>query len=182
MLNVKMKFLDLVKQRRSVRNYLEKPVSGEIIEKCLEAARLAPSACNSQPWKFLVVTDPTIKNLLAQEAFGGIYAINSFAKRAPVLVVVIRDTGYIVKLGSFLRNTSYSLIDLGAASEHLVLQATEAGLGSCFIGWFNEKKVKKILGLRQKSKIDLIISLGYAAREILIEKKRRSLNEIRHFF
>ena len=133
-----MAFLDLVKKRRSCRRYLNKPIPREVIERCLEAARLAPSACNSQPWYFIVVDNEEIKNEIVQRAFCGIYSMNSFVKEAPCLVVVVRErSAYAARLAGCLRGIQYSLIDIGIACEHFILKAEEEGLGSCWIGWFN---------------------------------------------
>ncbi len=177
-----MKFIELVKNRQSVRRYLPKAVPREILERCLEAARLAPSACNSQPWSFIVAADPKLKNELAEAAFAGIYSTNAFAKKAPVIVVVVREpSNYAARLGGYFRNLQYSLIDIGIAGEHLVLQAAEEGLGTCWLGWFNEKAVKKILNLPKEKRIDLLISIGYAETEELRKKTRKSLNEISRF-
>ena len=83
-----MPFLDLVRKRQSERKYSDMPVPRDVIERCLEAARLAPSACNSQPWTFMVV-EGELKNRLATAAFSGLYSMNSFAARAPILIVVV---------------------------------------------------------------------------------------------
>jgi len=177
-----MNFLDIVKKRRSCRGYSPKPVSRKIIEKCLEAARLAPSACNSQPWYFIVVDDKRLKDKICERAFSGVYSICSFAKDAPVLVVVVRDSGrYIARVSGFLRGVQYSLIDIGIACEHFVLQATEHGLGTCWIGWFNEKWVKKVLNIPKNKNVDVIISLGYPKVRVSVAKGRKSLDEIREF-
>ncbi|HCJ67310.1 MAG TPA: NAD(P)H nitroreductase [Elusimicrobia bacterium] len=177
-----MKFIELVKKRQSVRKYLPKAVPREILERCLEAARLAPSACNSQPWSFIIVDNPKLKNELAEAAFSGIYSTNSFAKKAPVIIVVIREqSNYAARLGGYFRSIQYSLIDIGIAGEHLILQAAEEGLGTCWLGWFNEKAVKKILNLPKEKKIDLLISVGYAETEELRSKIRKPLNEISRF-
>ncbi len=157
-----MSLLNLIRQRRSVRNFLDKPVEREKIMACLEAARLAPSACNSQPWKFIVVDDPKLKKKLSQVAFNGIYSINTFCKKAPVIVAVISEKGkFIARIGGMFRSTRYYLIDIGIAIEHFVLQAEELGLGSCWIGWFNERAVKQVLNIPQYKKIDILIALGY---------------------
>ena len=177
-----MNFLDLVKKRYSVRNYLPRPVSRDVIDKCIEAARLAPSACNSQPWSFIVVDDPKMKAKVADAAFSGIYSMCSFAKTAPVLIIVITEKSkYAAKLGGRLRGTKFSLIDIGIVCEHLILQATEEGLGTCWIGWFNEKKIKRVLGFSQKVKIDILISMGYPADDSMSEKKRKTIFEIRRY-
>src|SRR3989339_620853 len=119
-----MTFIDLVKHRFSCRKFLNTPVEKEKLEQCLEAARLAPSACNSQPWSFIVVDEEKCKNRLAEEAFSGAYSMNAFAKSAPVLIVVVTErSGYIARLGGYFKGVQYSLIDIGIACEHLILQA-----------------------------------------------------------
>ncbi len=174
-------FQDLVNQRFSARDYLDQPVERDKINLCLEAARLAPSACNSQPWRFIVIDDPAMKNKICDSIFSGAYRMNLFVKKAPVLVVVISETGnFMTRIGNFFRNTRYYLIDIGIALEHFVLQATELGLGTCWIGWFNEAALKKELGLPKNTKIDVILSLGYPA-DIPLAKNRKSLQEMSCF-
>jgi nitroreductase len=178
-----MKFIELVRKRRSTRKYLQKALPREIIDQCLEAAHLAPSACNAQPWYFIVVDDEKVKNELADIAFSGIYATNTFAKKAPVLIVVLTNqSNYIAKMGSFFRNIKYSLIDIGIACDHLTLQAEELGVGTCWLGWFNEKGVKKFLNLPKSTKIDVMIGMGYPEKVFEKKKKRKSLEEIRQFY
>lgn len=177
-----MKFLELVKKRQSVRKYLPKAVPREILEKCIEAARLAPSACNSQPWSFIVIEEEKLKNKLAEEAFSGIYFTNSFAKKSPVLIVIVSEqSNYAARLGGYFRGTQYSLIDIGIACEHFILQAAEENLGTCWLGWFNEKAVKKILNIPREKKVPVIISMGYPQTEELRDKIRKPLNEIGRF-
>lgn len=177
-----MTFLELVKKRRSVRKYSAKPVSREVMDRCLEAARLAPSACNSQPWHFIVVDDKRLKDELVDKVFSGAYSMNSFAKNAPVLIVVITErSNYIARLAGYFKGVQYSLIDIGIACEHLILQAEEEGLGTCWLGWFNESAVKRVLGLPRGKKIDIIISMGYPEEAETPEKAKRSLNEVRRF-
>jgi len=177
-----MKFLELVKKRQSIRKYLPKPVSRETIDKCIEAARLAPSACNSQPWKFIIVDDPDKKDELAKAAFSGIYSMCTFVKKAPVIIVVITEqSSYATRVGSFLKNIQYSLIDIGIACEHFVLQAAEENVGACMVGWFSDKKVKKFLKLPKTAKIDLLISMGYPEDETILEKHRKPIEEVREF-
>jgi nitroreductase len=150
------------------------------LERCLEAARLAPSACNSQPWKFIVVDEPAQRARLADAAFSGAYTMCTFAKAAPVLVVIetLRST-YAARLGAFWRGVQYNLIDIGIAGEHFVLQATEEGLGTCWLGWFNARAVKKALGLGWRTHIDILISVGYPLDATPREKLRKTLDETR---
>jgi len=177
-----MTFLDLVKKRQSVRKYAPRPVPRQAIERCLEAARLAPSACNSQPWSFIILDDERVRNEVAEKAFSGAYKMNSFAKNAPVLVVVVTERStYFARLGGFFRGTQYNLIDIGIACEHFVLQAAEEGIGTCWMGIFNEKAVKKILGIPREKKVDVIISMGYPATVEIREKVRKPPEEAGKF-
>jgi len=174
--------LDLINKRRSVRHYLNRPIPKEDLMKCLEAARLAPSACNAQPWKFIVIDDPGLKNNLCDAAFGGIYSMNSFVKNAAALVVVISEKKkFLTAMGGYLRNTRYYLIDIGIACEHLILQASELGIGTCWIGWFNEKSVKKVLDIPRQKRVEVIISLGYPQEGQSRPREREPLSEIALF-
>ncbi|MEE8360276.1 MAG: nitroreductase family protein [Candidatus Omnitrophota bacterium] len=171
-------FKDLAQKRISVRRYKDTPIEADKIGLCLEAARLAPSACNSQPWKFIVVDDKTIKDELCNKAFSGIYNMNVFAKSAPVIIAVVSEKGtFFARVGGKIRNTNYYLIDIGIASEHFVLQAAELGLGTCMLGWFNERSVKRLLKVPRREKVDLLISIGYY-NNTKKEKNRKSLGEI----
>ena len=178
-----MNFIDLVKHRKSVRDFLDKPVERDKIMMCLEAARLAPSASNSQPWRFIVVDDKQLKNKLCEAAFGGVYFINSFCKTAPVIVVVISEKSkFMTRIGAMFRGTQFYLIDIGIACEHFVLQAEDLGLGTCWIGWFNERSVKSVLNIPQNKKIDILIALGYYDREKLgTEHGREPMEKIASF-
>jgi len=178
-----MKFLDLVKQRRSCRKYIEKPLPQESINRCLEAARLAPSACNSQPWKFIVVENKELRSEIAQKAFSGIYKMNAFACNAQALVFVVREKSKpAAQVGQMIQGTQFNLIDLGIACQHFILQAQEDGLGSCWIGWFNSRAVKKILNIKKSNKVEIIISLGYPQKEEFVEKRRKPLGEMSTFY
>ena len=161
-----MALLDLLKHRKSVRDFLDRPVEREKIMTCLEAARIAPSASNSQPWKFIVVDDRQLKDKLCDAAFSGIYSFNSFCRTAPVIVVIISEKSkFLARIGGMFRGTQYYLIDIGIAGEHFVLQAEDLGLGTCWIGWFDERAVKSILDVPQQKKIDILIALGYYDQE-----------------
>ncbi|KPK21035.1 MAG: hypothetical protein AMJ70_07220 [Dehalococcoidia bacterium SG8_51_3] len=178
-----MALLDLIKQRKSVRRFLDRPVEREKIMMCLEAARAAPSACNSQPWRFIVVDEPELKKRLCERAFRGIYFINAFCKKAPVIVVVVSERGrFLARIGGMFRGTRYYLIDIGIAGEHFVLQAEEMGLGTCWIGWFNESAVKKALGIPKDKKIDVLIALGYYnKKKVKSAQNREPLEKVASF-
>lgn len=177
-----MKFLDLVNKRQSVRGYLEQPVEREKIDRCLEAARVAPSACNSQPWRFIVVDDPELRLKVAKETFGKILSFNHFSMQAPVLVVIITEKSKpIARIGGAIKDKTYNLIDIGIAAEHFCLQAVEEGLGTCMLGWFDSKKLYEYLNIPKNKQIDLIITLGYPKNEDVRTKKRKNIDEIRTF-
>ncbi len=178
-----MALIDLLRHRKSVRDFLDKPVEREKIMICLEAARVAPSACNSQPWKFIIVDDRELKNKLCDRAFSGIYSINSFCKTAPVVVAVVSEKSkFLARIGGMFRGTKYHLIDIGIACEHFVLEAEDLGLGTCWIGWFNEEAVKSMLNVPRSKKIDILIALGYYDREKLgSEHGREPMDKIASF-
>ena len=154
----------------------------EKLDACLESARLAPSACNSQPWKFMIITDIVLKEKACDAAFTGQYCAGAFAKKAPALLIVLSERGnFSSRVGNFVRDTRFYLIDIGIAVEHFILQATELGLGTCWMGWFNETGLKKALGLPKSAKIDVIVPVGYPDQPVR-EKIRKNINEISEFF
>lgn len=177
-----MPLIDLITKRQSCRSFASQRVPRELIDQCLEAARLAPSACNSQPWHFMVVDSEPLKTRLAEASCTGLYSLNKFALNAPVIIPVITERSrYAACLGGAIRGVQYSLIDIGIAGQHLDLQAAELGLGCCWLGWFNEKAVKELLGLPKSKRIDVMFALGYPAEDKIRQKSRRSLTEIRSF-
>ena len=170
-----MNLSELIQKRQSDRKYESRPVSREMVMKCLEAARLAPSACNSQPWKFVVVDDVALLPQMGAAAAG--MGMNGFAREVPVIVaVVLEKMNLTARIGSVIKDKEYSLLDVGIAVEHFCLQAAELGLGTCIMGWFDEKKVKKLLGIKGK-RVPLLISLGYPAGGTR-KKARKSLEEM----
>jgi nitroreductase len=155
-----MTFLDLAHKRQSDRGYNDRPVSREQIERCLEAARLAPSACNSQPWFFVVVDDPALRLQVAERLQDMV--MNRFAAGAPVLVAVVAEPqGLVPRLAGLVKEKPYYLMDIGMAVENLCLQAADEGLGSCILGWFDEPGVKRLLGIPKGKRVPLVITLGY---------------------
>ncbi len=177
-----MKFLDLVKSRQSVRGYLSKEVEREKIERCLEAARLAPSASNSQPWYFIVVDDPKLKEVVAKETFSKLISFNHFSLQAPVLIILISErSGLFNKAAEAIKDKQFSLIDIGITAGHFCLQAAEEGLGTCILGWFNEKGVKRLLNISLSRRVELIITVGYPKSTIIRPKKRKQIDKIRRY-
>ncbi|OGR67629.1 MAG: hypothetical protein A2081_00780 [Elusimicrobia bacterium GWC2_61_19] len=156
------RFLELAAARRSIRKYKPVPVERAKLDICLEAARLAPSACNAQPYKFIVLADPAARKKFCDAAFGGVYSVTKFAAAAPALALVVAETGKVSAwLGNQLRDTNFRLVDIGIAAEHFVLAAAEQGLGTCWIGWFDAKAGAKALGMGAGKKIEVMLSVGY---------------------
>ncbi|PKP53540.1 MAG: NAD(P)H nitroreductase [Bacteroidetes bacterium HGW-Bacteroidetes-1] len=169
-----MNFEALIQQRQSVRKYSAKPVEKEKLMKCIEAARLAPSASNAQPWTFIVVDDTQLLSLIAKETRGPLGTFNNFVASVPVLLVMVLEKPTLLsEMGGRLKKKEYPLIDIGIAAEHFCLQAAELGLGTCMIGWFNEKDILSLLKIPDDKTIGLIVSLGYAPDGYPLRKKAR---------
>ena len=159
-----MDFKSLVLARQSDRGYLDRPVEKEKLLRILECARLAPSACNAQPWHIIVVDDPALKDQIADATSEKILGMNHFTKHAPVhLVLVEEPANFTSSFGSWIKRKHYPLIDIGIVAEHICLAATSEGLGSCMIGWFDEPKIKKICGVPESKRVQLIITIGYSS-------------------
>jgi translocator protein len=147
-----------------VRQYLSEPVPRKALERCLEAARLAPSACNSQPWRFIVVDDPKKREELAAAASGGLLPINHFVHMAPVLVAVLATKPKATAgFGALIKRKPFAMMDVGIAAEHFCLQAAEEGLGTCMLGWFNEAQVRTALGVPAEARPVLLLTVGLPA-------------------
>jgi len=171
------KMLELIVSRQSDRKYSDKPVEKEKLDRIIEAGRMAPSACNAQPWKFIVVNEPDLLLKIAEATSAKLIGMNSFVGQAPLMIVVIREQpNFTSKVGGTIKNKDYSLIDIGIASENICLQAEAEGLGSCMIGWFDERMLRKILGIPKSKRVELIITLGYSLSEQ--REKRRKPSEV----
>jgi nitroreductase len=171
-----MEFLELIKCRQSDRKYSDKPVEKEKLQKCIEAARLAPSANNSQPWKFVIINEPDLKEQIAECAAS--LGMNKFTHQAPAIVAVVLEKMNIASsLGSVIKDKEFSLLDVGIAVNQFCLQASDIGLGTCIIGWFNEKKVKTLIHVPRNKRVPLLISVGYSA-SVTRNKTRKPVEEM----
>ena len=170
--------LELIAGRQSDRKYLDIPVEREKIERILEAGRISPSACNAQPWKFIVVDNTELKTKIAKAAAAKLIGMNVFINQAPMLIVIVREKpNFSSKVGATIKNKDYSRIDIGIAAENICLQAEAEGLGSCMVGWFDEPLLKKLLSIPGSKRVELIITIGYSRSEQR-EKKRKPVNEV----
>ena len=171
-----MDFLEIAKKRQSCRSYDEaREVEQEKLEAVLEAGRLAPSACNGQPYHFTVCRGETAKAVAAATAGMG---MNKFAVQAPVLIVV-SEQPYVksAALGARVKKNDYRSIDIGIAAAYLTAEAATQGLSTCILGWLDDGKIRQLCGLDQP--VRLVITLGYAREgDPLREKKRKPLSEL----
>jgi len=166
-----MDVIDAIKNRISVRKYLDKDVEEEKLNEVLEAGRLAPSASNRQEWRYIVVRDKSTRKKLVEAANN-----QSFVGEAPVVIVCCAETDeHIMSCGE----KCYP-IDLAISIDHMTLRAVELGLGTCWIGAFNQDKVKKLLGIPDKIRVVNLLPLGYPA-EKKNTKIRKPLTEIVHY-
>ena len=175
-------FYALVAHRQSTRAFdPERKVDREIITRILEAARLAPSACNAQPWHFVVVDEPELRNKVADATASKILRINHFTKQAPVHILVVEEKVNISSgFGGLVKEKQFALLDLGIAATHICLAAEAEGLGSCILGWFAEEKVKELLDIPKNRRVILDIVVGYPTQD-LREKKRKKFDEVISF-
>ncbi len=174
-----MDFKDLVLQRQSTRKYSDKPVEREKIEQIMEACRMAPSACNSQPWRFVIAEDKSIKDELARTSYGPLLRFNKFVSRAPVIAAIIGEKpNFLSRIGGNVKDKDFYLMDIGIVAQHFCLQATELGLGSCMLGWFDESQARKILQVPHEKRILLLITLGYPEKDRVRTKIRKSAEKL----
>lgn len=171
-----MDFSELASVRQSERKYLDKPVERNKIIRCLETARLSPSACNSQPWRFIVVDNPDLRAVIGECASS--LGMNKFVAQAPVIVAVVMEKmNMLSKIGSVLGDKEYNLIDIGIAVNQFCLQARDLGLGTCIVGMFDEKRVKRLLDVSSSRRVPLLITVGYTDNP-LRPKQRKTLEQI----
>jgi nitroreductase len=164
-----MDVMNAIKTRKSVRAYLAKPVEDEKLSAVLEAARLAPSASNRQEWRFVIVREVETRKKLASAAGG-----QAFVGEAPVLIVACAEAdGHVMRCGQLCYP-----IDVAIALDHMSLAAVELGLGSCWVGHFDEKKVKEILHIPDEIRVVELMPLGYPSDPAAITKKRLPLDRI----
>jgi nitroreductase len=177
-----MEFIDVIKTRTSVRDYRDTLVEPEKISYVLECARLAPSAANKQCWRFIVIQDKETIEKIAKTTI-----INRWLRTAPVLIIACADP-----TESTVNNAlEYYLVDVAIAFEHLILAATDVGLGTCWIAEFREEKLKEMLEIPKRIRIVALTPLGYPTEKrgireqltktIVKARKRKTLDEIVHF-
>ena len=170
-----MNFTEIALARQSCRSYDEtREVEEEKLTAILEAARLAPSACNSQPYHFTVCRGESAKAVAAATQGMG---MNKFSSQAPVLIVISEaDYNKTAALGAKVKGNDYRSIDIGITTAYLTAEATAQGLSTCILGWLDDSKIRKVCDIDHP--IRLVITLGYAKDDPLRNKKRKELTQL----
>ncbi len=163
-----MEVMEAIKSRRSVRGYKPDPIPEADLSEILEAARLAPSASNRQPWKFIVVTDPGKREALTKASRN-----QAFVGQAPVIIVAVA----LEPDQTMMCGVERYAVDLSIAVDHITLAAVDKGLGTCWIGAFDQEEVCRIAGVPDQYKVVTVLPLGYPADEPRA-KGRKPLEEI----
>ncbi|MBR6525258.1 MAG: nitroreductase family protein [Clostridia bacterium] len=171
-----MDFYAIANKRQSCRDYVvDHPVEKEKLDAVLESARLAPSACNGQPYHLTVCEGEKAKEVA--ELCKGM-GLNRFASQAPVMIVV-SEVEYVTsaKFGARVKNNDYRSMDIGIVTAFITLEAAAQGLGTCIMGWFDDEKIREICHLSHP--VRLVIALGYPGeKDVQREKKRKSMDEL----
>ncbi|MDR0550312.1 MAG: nitroreductase family protein [Deltaproteobacteria bacterium] len=175
-------FLELAAKRYSCRNFSDKPVERDKLEKCLEAARLAPSGCNAQPWKFVMVVDPKTLEEVAKTTQQ--LGLNEHTSKAKAILVILEDHAKLMpKVAPLLDSQVFAKGDLGGAALSFCLEAESLGLGTCMLGLFDRPKLSELLDLPLDQRYFLLVAVGYPAKERdeARSKPRKPFNEIARF-
>ena len=176
---VPMDFLELAQRRYSCRNYRPEPVPRQKIDYCLQATRLAPSSGNSQSWHFLVVDEAEKVEIVANCLTDVANGINQFAAQAAAFVLLLEGAENLTsRVGGLCKNYEFTQTNLGIAVAYLCLAATDCGLGSCILGWFNERKLKKTLSIPTTKRVRMVVALGYPLTQEIPSKERKPLEEL----
>jgi len=175
-----MEFFELIQKRESCRNFKDATVENEKLRRCVEAARLAPSACNSQPWRYIIINDPELSPKVSKcvQDMG----MNKFTSNCSSFAVVLEtEANLMSRLGGKVKDQQFAPIDIGLSVAHFCLEATDQGLSTCILGWLNETKLKDLLGVSKQERVRLVVAVGYAANDMLRTKQRKSLETIAEF-
>ncbi len=173
-----------IEWRRSVRRFAPRKIERENVLRILEAARLAPSSSNRQAWHFVVIDDPVIIEQIPKQVMMGRKMIIPWLKDAPLVIVGCYTKAYTHMIAQLFGHENH-LVDVSIAMSHIALAATALGIGTCFVGWFNERKLKRLLGVPRYYSIAVLLALGYPADRSIEEsiggiepRPRKRLDEI----
>jgi nitroreductase len=170
-------YYDLALKRQSCRQFQDKPIEHEKLVKCVEAARLTPSACNSQPWSFVVVESPDLVTEVAKTTAQ--MGINEYIKKAKAFFVVVEEYAELMpNIAKLIHSQYFARGDLGAVALALTLEAESQGIGSCILGVFDRPKLRELLSIPKDKDIFIVIALGYPTSDNVRSKQRKPLDEI----
>ena len=173
-------YIELAAKRQSCRGFSDKPVEREKLLKCVEAARLTPSACNSQPWRVLVVTDPAVREEVAKSTQQ--LGLNAYTEKAQAFFVVLETYAKLMpKIASLSDSQIFAKGDLGAFTYSLTLQAEAQGLGTCILGLFDRPKLLELLKIPAGQSVFLVVAVGYPESDVVRAKARKPIEEIHAF-
>ena len=175
-------YFDLVRRRESCRNFdPNRPVEKEKLVRCAEAAWLAPSACNGQPWKYLIVTNAELAEKLRPLMME--LGMNKFLKNCPAFAVVLQEATIArVSLSQKFKDQDFAPIDVAFSASQFCYAATEQGLSTCIIGWHNEQKIRELFSLPKSTRVRLILAVGYATSDQLREKSRKPIDDVIQYY
>ena len=175
-------YFELIQRRESCRNFdPNRPVEKEKLQRCAEAAWIAPSACNGQPWHYLIVTNPELAEKLRPLMME--LGMNKFVKNCPAFAVVLEENTILkVSLSQKFKDQDFAPIDVAFSASQFCYAATEQGLSTCIIGWHNEQKIRELFSLPKSTRVRLILAIGYAASDTLREKKRKPIEDVITFY
>ena len=175
-------YFDLIRRRESCRNFdPNRPVEMEKLQRCAEAAWIAPSACNGQPWKYLIVTNAELNEKLRPLMME--LGMNKFVKNCPAFAVVLEEATVLkVSLSQKFKDQDFAPIDIAFSASQFCYAATEQGLSTCIIGWHNEPKIRELFDLPKSTRVRLILAVGYAADDNLRKKQRKPIDDVIKFY
>ncbi len=174
-------YFDLISRRESCRDYADTPVEREKLVRCVEAARLSPSACNSQPWSYLVVTDPALVTEVRKAVQG--MGMNGFTDGVNAFAIVIEEPAMLSeRVLKRFKSQDLASIDIGLSVSQFCYAATEQGLSTCILGWQDEARLKKLLDVSGGRRVRLVLAVGYAAADALRTKKRKPIEQMSRFY
>ena len=175
-------YFELVRRRESCRNFdPNRMVEKEKLTRCAEAAWLAPSACNGQPWRYLIVTNPELAEKLRPLMME--LGQNKFLQKCPAFAVVLEENTVLkVSLSQKFKDQDFAPIDVGLSVSQFCYAATEQGLSTCIIGWHNENKIRELFGLPKTARVRLVLAIGYAASDKLREKTRKPIEDVIRYY
>jgi nitroreductase len=173
-------FLELCQRRQSCRNFSSQIVEHEKLKRCAEAGRLTHSACNAQPWSFIVVETPEKVELVGKCCQQ--LNQNSYITKAKAFIIILEEHAVLSPvIRCFIDSQYYAKGDIGAVTAYVCLEATAQGLGSCIVGLYDREKISSLLNIPIEKQFGAVIALGYPSDEHIRPKNRKAFEDIVRF-